>query len=253
MRPRTYVLATGILLALAVAPFALASGEGNPVKGGARNPSANASAAYTKETELIANNTTYGTRQSNKSTVGGGAIYGCRSAAVGGANKPCLRASNLSKGEAFQFSTGGLQGGSITVGAGGDQAKPLVTNATGVATGLNADRVDSKSADQLTSDATAAVAAQRPFAQVGADGAKGAARGLDAAGSVRTGTGAYDVVFTGDLSGCALATAVTGTTGGQISVTPTLSADKRTTTVAVRTFDNTGGAADKAFHLSADC
>ena len=49
--------------------------------GGARNPSSNASLAYSRETQIIANNTTYGTRQSNKSTSGGGAIYGCRAGA----------------------------------------------------------------------------------------------------------------------------------------------------------------------------
>ena len=78
-----WIIAAALLVALMVAPFAGAFGEGNNVRGGARNPSADARKAYTKETEIIANVGTYGTRQSNKSNNGGGAIYGCRSAAGG--------------------------------------------------------------------------------------------------------------------------------------------------------------------------
>src|SRR4051794_29249002 len=98
-----WLAASAIVLAICVAPFALASGENTPVKGGARNPSANASLAYTKETQIIANTSTYGTRQSNKSDNGGGAIYGCRSGEGGSAkgNEPCIRAVDLAKGFAF--------------------------------------------------------------------------------------------------------------------------------------------------------
>ncbi|HVW18409.1 MAG TPA: hypothetical protein VHB30_09185 [Solirubrobacteraceae bacterium] len=253
MRARTYVIATGIVAALVAAPLAFATGEGNPVKGGTRSPTANPSDAYTKETQIISNVATYGTRQSNKSATGGGAIYGCRSAAVGGANHPCVRASNLSKGEAFQFATEGTQGGTITVGGGGDVAKPFVTNATGVATGLNADRVDSKNADQLTADAVAAVNARHPFAQMAADGLRGASRGLAPAASARTGTGTYYVAFTGDLSLCALSATIVGNTPGLITATPAVSADKSVTTVGVATYSVAGVAADRAFHLIAYC
>jgi len=95
-----WLAASAMVLAICVAPFALAAGENTPVKGGARNPSPNASQAYTKETQIIANTSTYGTRQSNKSDNGGGAIYGCRSKAGGSpkANEPCVRASNLADG-----------------------------------------------------------------------------------------------------------------------------------------------------------
>ena len=78
-----WIIASALLVALMVAPFAGAFGEGNNVRGGARNPSSDARRAYTKETEIIANVSTYGTRQSNKSNNGGGAVYGCRSAAGG--------------------------------------------------------------------------------------------------------------------------------------------------------------------------
>ena len=57
---------------------------------GKRNPSNNPSLALSTETEIIANNSTYGTRQSNKKDGdGGGAIYGCRSSL---GNEPCVRA-----------------------------------------------------------------------------------------------------------------------------------------------------------------
>ena len=49
-----WIAASAIVLAICVAPFAIAAGENTPVKGGARNPSDNASQAYTKETQIIA-------------------------------------------------------------------------------------------------------------------------------------------------------------------------------------------------------
>ena len=144
-----WILASALLVALMVAPFAGAFGEGNNVRGGARNPSPDARRAYTKETEIIANVSTYGTRQSNKSTNGGGAVYGCRSAAGGTpkGNEPCVRASNLADGRAFEFNAnGGTEVGAIT---GPATAAPFTTTAKGVATGLNADQVDGKSADEI--------------------------------------------------------------------------------------------------------
>ena len=81
----------------------------------------------------LANNSTYGTRQSNKSTRGGGAIYGCR--ARTGTNA-CLRGSNLSNGRAFSFQTNsGTEVGRID---GPATAAPFTTSATGVATGPTA-------------------------------------------------------------------------------------------------------------------
>jgi hypothetical protein len=91
-----WIFAAVVLAALIVAPFAGAFGDGKTMRGGARNPSPDARRAYAKETEIIANVSTYGTRQSNKSNNGGGAVYGCRSAAGGTpkGNEPCLRASH---------------------------------------------------------------------------------------------------------------------------------------------------------------
>ena len=176
-----WIIAAALLVALMVAPFAGAFGEGNNVRGGVRNPSSDASRAYTKETQIIANLSTYGTRQSNKSNNGGGAVYGCRSAAGGTpkGNEPCVRASNLADGRAFEFNAnGGTEVGAIT---GPAAAAPFTTTAKGVATGLNADQVDGKSADEITA------AAQAKFATVTGAGALGDQRGATAAARSATG------------------------------------------------------------------
>jgi hypothetical protein len=236
-----WILASALLVALMMAPFAGAFGEGNSVRGGARNPSSDSRRAYTKETQIIANVNSYGTRQSNKSNNGGGAVYGCRSAAGGTpkGNEPCVRASNLADGRAFEFNAnGGTEVGAIT---GPATAAPFTTTAKGVATGLNADQVDGKSADEITA------AAQAKFATVtGATGALGDQRGATA--SARSAAGIYSVDFNADVSKCARTATITGTDPGQVTTAAT-DAD----TVAVRTFDGAGAAADRSFHLVVTC
>ena len=236
-----WILASALLVALLVAPFAGAFGEGNSVRGGARNPSPDSRKAYTKETQIIANVSSYGTRQSNKSNNGGGAVYGCRSATGGTpkGNEPCLRASNLTNGRAFEFNAnGGTEVGAIT---GPATAAPFTTTAKGVATGLNADQVDGKSADEITAAALAR------FATVtGATGALGDQRGATA--SARSAAGIYSVDFNADVSKCARTATIAGTDPGQITTAAT-DAD----TVAVRTFDSAGAAADRSFHLVVTC
>jgi hypothetical protein len=246
-----WLLASSVVLALLVAPFALASGEGGPLKQGARNPSANQSQELTKETEIIASTSSYGTRQSNKSDNGGGAIYGCRSKGGGSPanNEPCIRSNNLADGLAFEFETNGLLGGTIVSGKPGDTAKPFTTNATGVATGLNADRVDSKSADEIEKSAVTTVTNALRFAAVNdTDGKLLAGRG--AASSSRTAAGTYSVVFTDDVSACAFsATEATTTNAGAAAFS--VGADKKTVTVTTR--DAAGALADRTFHLTATC
>jgi hypothetical protein len=248
MSRRLWILASAALLAVCVAPFALAAGEGRPLNGGARNPSNNQSQSYTRETEIIANNATYGTRQSNKSANGGGAIYGCRSGEGGTpkGNKPCIRANNLAKGFAFEFDSAGTQGGTITVGNGGDSNKPFTTNATGVADGLNADRVDGKNASDIVADTQA----QLPFAQVSSTGALGADRGV--ASAARDSTGVYTVVFNNDVSKCAYNATVVedGTQQGFASVQ---SVDAKTLRVRVHSAASGNPLADRGFHLTATC
>jgi hypothetical protein len=160
----------GVVLALAVVPLsqaevpndpgaqAAAIAAGDPVRAEVRN------GTTAKETEIIGrfNASTgskggYVTRQSNTQTgakAGGGAIYGCRGAAGGTASgsAPCLRSVNLAAGFAFEFSSAGGVAGLIAVGDGttpSPSARPFTTNANGVATGLNADRVDSLNAAEI--------------------------------------------------------------------------------------------------------
>ena len=236
-----WILASALLVALMVAPFAGAFGEGNSVRGGARNPSSDARRAYTKETEIIANVNTYGTRQSNKSNNGGGAVYGCRSGAGGTpqGNEPCVRASNLTTGRAFEFnSNNGTEVGAIT---GPATAAPFTTTAKGVATGLNADQVDGKSADEIIA------AAQAKYANVTGAGALGDQRGATAA--ARSATGVYSVDFNADVSKCARTISVTGDAPGLATTTAT-DAD----TVAVHTFDGPRRRGrDHAFDLVVTC
>jgi hypothetical protein len=146
-----YVLLSAIALALLVSPFAIGA-TGSVLQEGKRNPSGGAA---TRETELISNAKTYGTRQSNiRDGNGGGAIYGCRSTT---GREPCVRANNLNTGRAFEFATDGAEAGRIEVKAAG--GRPLTTNATGVATGFNADRVDGLHAAKIDFRAAAGTAA----------------------------------------------------------------------------------------------
>jgi len=272
-RTRSVVAATGLLV-ICAAPFASAR-TGDNLREGVRNGTS------TAETQIISNigSTTgptggYSTRQSNLSNSGGGAVYGCRSQAGGSAAKPrpqnpCLRVNNLSTGYAFELhASDGPIAGLISAGAGGDAKKPFITNATGVATGLNADRVDNLDAAQIVALArtkaaldadtldgrdSASFAGLAPFAQVKANGDAGETRGLIATNPIEhaNGTGVYTVKFTDDLSKCAMSTALAGTTGGEISAVPTVA--DGVTTVDVRTFDSAGAANERAFHLSAHC
>jgi hypothetical protein len=119
---------TALILAIGVPATAMGFGEGRNLLLGKRNPSR---AGLSSETQIIADNTTYGTRQSNlRSGDGGGAIYGCRSAP---GHEPCIRSNNLTTGRAFEFATRGNEGGRIETG--NTAGAPFTTNATGVATG----------------------------------------------------------------------------------------------------------------------
>ncbi len=256
-RARSVLLAAGVF-AVGISSFAVA-GTGDNLREGVRNGTS------TRETQIISSvgaTTTrtggYATRQSNLSSSGGGAVYGCRSKAGGSAatptpQNPCLRANNLSRGLAFEFNaSNGDVVGLITAGPGGDAKRPFTTNATGVATGLNADRVDGLDATELTRAAVTATRALSPFAQVNANGTAGQSRGVVANGVARSATGVYTVVFTGDLSACALSATLSGTDFGEITATPAAVAGGNTT-VTVRTANSAGAAADRAFHLSANC
>jgi hypothetical protein len=162
-KPSPSMMVALLALGVAVGGTAYATGEGDPLLGGVRNPGSDPSSALTKETQIIADVSRYGTRQSNKSPSGGGAIYGCRSGAGGtpAGNEPCVRANNLAGGLAFEFQSAGAQAGTITTAD--PSGRPFTTNATGVATGLNADRLDGRDGADLlgrTETAQSALTAQ---------------------------------------------------------------------------------------------
>jgi hypothetical protein len=224
---RRLAVVAGVLLAVVAAPIALAG----PIQGGQRNPSPNPSVSYTQQTQIIADNTTWGTRQSNKGT-GGGAIYGCRSAS--GAN-PCIEGDNLTGGQAFRFITGGTVGGTITLA--NKTGAPLTTNATGVATGFNANFLQGKQAtDFLGVTAQAADSAklagqpatnyaqtsQLLFAAVSANGTLGNTRGATSAAQTSVTNKTYTVTFSADVSKCSYTASPVGAalTSGSIGVAP---------------------------------
>lgn len=157
-----------LIAAILLVPALAFAGTGDNIREGVRNPKDGESA--TRETEIIARSgkDSYGTRQSNLGA-GGGAIYGCRStldlSGIGDPKKstPCLRVNNLSSGKAFDFqaNTGRLvgviqSGQPLTTPR--PEVAPFVTNATAVAVGLNADRVDGLNASEIIAQAAATVA-----------------------------------------------------------------------------------------------
>jgi hypothetical protein len=174
------LLISGGILALFISGSALAVGEGDPLTGGERNPSANQSQQFAVETEIIGDIAAstaakggYVTRQSNTQTganAGGAAIYGCRAergTAQGG--EGCLRANNLANGIALEVQSSGVpalfQVGT-SPGTVVDQP-PFATNARGVVTNLNAERIGGATLEQIQA---AIVQAQSRFVTVDADG-----------------------------------------------------------------------------------
>src|SRR4051794_27391854 len=198
-----------LILAVGAPSVAMGFGEGRSLLLGKRNPSSNPSLAVTHETEIIANSSTYGTRQSNKKDGdGGGAVYGCRS---NPGNEPCIRANNLKGGRAFEFATAGKEGGRIDIG-GDHTGAPFTTNATGVATGLNADQVDGKSASDF------AAATQLAFAIVSDAGGSATATATGPTSPTVTeatvsGDAVYTVDFKRDVSKCSYTASLVGSPG----------------------------------------
>jgi hypothetical protein len=204
--PGKYAIAAALILAIGVPSVAVGFGEGRTAKIGKRNPS---SGALSRETQIIANNGSYGTRQSNKNQGdGGGAIYGCRSDA---SHEPCVRANNLNTGRAFEFVTRGKEAGKIMVGD--TNAAPFTTNAKGKVENLNSDTVDGKDSTEF------AGAGDLLSAAVNADGSLAGGRG--AAAAAKTPDNVYTVTFNKDVSKCSFtANVVDGSSDFGIGVAP---------------------------------
>ena len=203
-RTLRYILVGALALAIGIPSVAIGFGEGRTMLLGKRNPSPSGSRALRSETEIIASNGTYGTRQSNKKDGdGGGAIYGCRS---NPGSEPCIRANNLKGGRAFEYATRGKEGGRIETAD--PSGVPFTTNATGTATGLSADKLDGKDSGDF------AAAGDLKTAVV--NGAGGLVRGRGATASRRdVGTNTYVVTFDRDVSQCTYTATPTGATSAQ--------------------------------------
>ncbi|HTA32371.1 MAG TPA: hypothetical protein VK721_03020 [Solirubrobacteraceae bacterium] len=229
-RARTLVGAVALLCVLsATLGGALAYANGQPVRGGVKNPTFG---GFFGTTQIWANNSTWGTRQSNLGS-GGSAIYGCRSLKGG---LPCLDADNLKGGPAFEFITTGAIGGSILVA--NSSAAPFTTNGHGVATGLNANYLQGKQASefQLANQPAAnanELGGQPPssyvstgqllFADVGPGPVIQNTRGATTVGQLET---TYTVVFgTTNVSKCSFTASPQGAalTAGQLGVAPSAS------------------------------
>jgi hypothetical protein len=235
--PGKWALATALVLVLGGGSYAMASGEGKSLVAGKRNPS---SGQISRETTIIAKTGGYATRQSNfNHGSGGGAIYGCRS---NPGTQPCIRANNLTTGRAFEFATKGAEGGFIEADAA--NAKPFTTNAHGVATGLNADQVDGKSASDIVADALV----ENPTAQVTAGGNLTSSRGVSGNVQHTSGSGKYLLTFTKDISKCtATATQTDLSDPGVTALAP-----QSSTTIEVDTHGG-GALADRPFNLVVTC
>jgi hypothetical protein len=191
-RTLRYILVGALALAIGIPSVAIGFGEGRSLLLGKRNPSPNASRALNSETEIIASNGSYGTRQSNKRDGdGGGAIYGCRSDA---GREPCIRSNNLKGGRAFEFETAGKEGGRIELGDA--TGAPFTTNATGTATGLSADRLDGRDSGDFTATGDILTAV------VAANGALARGRGATAAALTNVPSERFRVTFNRDVSTC---------------------------------------------------
>ena len=237
--PGLYVIAAALILAIGVPSAAVGFGEGREAKLGKRNPS---SGSLTRETQIIASNGSYGTRQSNKRNgEGGGAIYGCRSDA---GKEPCVRANNLKGGRAFEFATVGKEAGFIQVGD--TTAPPFSTNATGKVTNLDADKVDGKSAEEFAS------AGDIGFASVKADGTFAAGRGATASTKSNVAENTYTVTFNKDVSKCSFTAGAVGASSDVGGFGATIG--QQPTQVIVDEPDDAGPAnAGRDFHLQVIC
>ena len=253
----------GLALAVVAAPQAMASGEGTNARLGVRNPG---SGNLTVQTQIIASNSNWGTRQSNKGA-GGGAIYGCRSAP---GSESCVRAVNLQNGIAFSFqANSGNNVGSFQIGSTSavqPNATPFTTNASGMVTNLNANFVGgqtvaqiqsgavSTAVSQAVSEAGTAAQALSSIAVVSSNGSL--VRGRGATGSTQTGTGTYVVTFGSSISTCALQVTVNSSGGAAGFATATM-ATSTTASVSVFSHSTTAPSAATAanlpFYLTVNC
>lgn len=170
----------GALVAgVAGAPFAIGQAKTEKVSivTGTKTP---ITGHVSKPTTLVTDVPTAGWIVTNDSNRGSAGQFTCR-ATLAAERNACLQATNQRNGTAFEFGWRGALGGLLQVGNNIDRefpgASPFRTNATGVATGLNADRVDGMHAQDIVDAAVARsavqVGPQGPQGPQGSQGARG--------------------------------------------------------------------------------
>ncbi len=252
-----WLVVASVLLALLVSPFALAAGEGNPLRAACATPArtrASRSRARPRSSPTPAR-TAPASPTSPTTAAARSTAAARRPAARATDNEPCIRANNLADGRAFEFETDGTARRHASRRATRRPAAPFTTNATGVATGLNADRVDGKNAEDTRDEA-----ARRPQ---GADAVRRRQRrqharpaAARARAGQRTAEGTYRVDFARRRHTCALhGDADGGENAGAISVVQ-LGGDKKTADRCARTRSPDRrrlALADRPFHLTVTC
>jgi hypothetical protein len=263
------VMTAGAITIGVLAPPATAVGTGKPVKLGKRNP---AKGTVTRTTTIEAKTKVakYGLRVRNRGA-GGSVLATCRSAfSLDFANPavaaPCLRSHNTGPGEAFQFSAtsaeivGVIQTGT-SFAVPNPAVRPLVTNATGEATGFNSDKVDGLDAQQIIDQARQgspiAGSPSFAFARVSATGTTDQSRSQGVTdASIKKGTeaGVYCFYSLGSrpksanvtLDGVPGETSVDTTTGAGAPCPEPIAQLE----MFVRTYDSAGVPADRPFYVT---
>ena len=150
-----------------------------------------------------------------------------------------MRANNLSTGRAFEYETGGKEGGEIIVKD--TTGVPFATNATGKVANLNADRLDDKDSADF------AATADLLFAAVADGGTLLAGKGATA--STRAGD-TTTVTFGRDVSKCSFTATANGATPQPLAAQSAGATGTQATQVVVT---EDAAAPAVAFHLQVIC
>jgi hypothetical protein len=229
-----YAVLASVLLAVLVAPFAVAQSGSS----GSRVTNNNDRYAF------LARNTLAGD--------GGAAALACQSD-VGSGKEPCLNMVNKGTGYAAAFRTRGLTGFRLQT-SGNGEATPFVLdkNATKKVDYLNADKVDGLSSEEIGRERWARVNV------AAGTGAPTLVRGNGTAAEnpvTRASAGTYSVDFAADVNTCSFQATSADTGAARLIAADGDATNTKRVTVTVR--DATGAGAgqpiDGAFSLAVNC
>jgi hypothetical protein len=221
-----YALASSLVLALLVAPFAIAHSRSD---GTLRVRASDDRYAF------LARNTLQGD--------GGAGAFVCSSNR--GANRePCLNMTNKGDGFAAAFRTRGLTGFRLqTSGQGTAVPFDLDSNATGKVDFLNADMVDGQDSSEIGRELWARVTG-------GATPTLQRDNGADAVS--RQGVGDYRVTFDRDVNNCSYQVTPSDVTDSLTAAADADASNNRQVVVSLRSSED-GNRADGAFQVTVNC